>query len=153
MQRTTTLHHAKDHRIDDAGGYFTGTDVEAALQEIGAKTLAYGTYTPTLTNGTNIAASVLNQDFIYMRVGSVVHVCGSVQVDVTTAGVLSDLSISIPIASNFGTSYDLNGNATTPGDYGASIIGDSVNDRAVMYLQPASAANLYWRIVFSYRII
>lgn len=37
MQRTTTLHHAKDHRIDDAGSYFTGTDVEATLQELGAK--------------------------------------------------------------------------------------------------------------------
>lgn len=36
MQRTTTLHHAQDERVKDAGNYFTGTDVETSLQELGA---------------------------------------------------------------------------------------------------------------------
>jgi hypothetical protein len=112
-----------------------------------------GTYTPTLTNVTNIAASVLNQDFIYLRIGTSVLVCGSVQIDVTTAGVSSALGISLPVASNFGTTYDLNGTASCPGEYGGAVISSSVNDRAEVYITPISNANLYWRIVFAYRII
>lgn len=115
--------------------------------------LAAGTYTPTLTNVTNIASSTLNADFIYARILSVVIVVGSVRLDPTTAATSTQLGISLPIASNFSTSYDCNGNASCPSEYVGSIIGDDTNDRAVMYITPISASLQYWRLMFMYRII
>ena len=58
-----------------------------------------GTYTPTLTNATNIDASTATS-CQYMRVGNVVTVSGSVNIDPTAAtGTLAELRISLPIAS------------------------------------------------------
>jgi len=81
MKRTTTLHHAEDEVIADAGAYFTGTDVEATLQEIAPYTIhpevnADNIYQPAnlpgvsgftaLINGTptNVANSVVTFDTV-----------------------------------------------------------------------------------------
>jgi hypothetical protein len=69
--------------------------------------LASGTYTPTLSNTTNIAASAA---FVcqYQRVGNVVTVSGRVNITPTAASVASELGISLPIAST-GLSGTLDG--------------------------------------------
>ena len=58
-----------------------------------------GTYTPTLTNVTNISAS---DAFVcqWLRVGNIVTVSGKVNIDQTTPGQI-ELGISLPVASDF----------------------------------------------------
>jgi hypothetical protein len=120
--------------IQDAGGYFTATDVEDALQELGANTES-GTYTPTLTNVTNINASTV-YPFMYTRVGNTVIVAGKVDFDPTTTGT-TELGITLPIASNFANDYDCVG--TTVGESGnvfddaGWIKADITNDRAALF--------------------
>lgn len=130
------------------------TETKLKQQAVSTSFITSGTYTPSLYNGTNVAASGLNADFMYIRIGNIVIVSGSITIDPTATGT-TELGISLPIASNLGTSYDLNGNGTNPGatDQILSIIADTTNDRAACSANAKSTANAFWRIVFMYRII
>lgn len=70
-------------------------------------TLADGTYSPTLTNSTNVTASTTGV-CIYARNGNSVYVAGKFNVQPTATGsTLIDLSL--PIASNFTLNTDASG--------------------------------------------
>ncbi len=70
--------------------------------------LVSNTYSPTLTTGTNIKG-LTNSTWRYWKIGDWVFVMGSLSISVTTSGSLSNLHISLPIASNMNTSQDLLG--------------------------------------------
>jgi len=91
--------------------------------------LASGTYTPTLTNGTNISSN-LAYLLQYLRVGNVVTVSGRVDVTPTSAGA-GLLYISLPIASNMTSSAQAAGTCST-GTVSGAIYGDEANDRLVL---------------------
>ena len=102
-----------------------------------------GTYTPTLTNSTNVAASTTG-GCQYMQVGSVVTVSGQLSVDPTAASTVTVIYISLPIASNFSSSRNAAGSAASIQNiYGevGGILGDTVNDRFELRLFPTSTAN------------
>lgn len=124
-----------------------------SAQNVIVATLSSGTYTPTITNVTNVAANTpkLCQ---YVRVGDVVTVSGRVDVD-PTAAVSTQLGISLPIASNFGSDLDCAGTAAAPGIAGqcAAIMGDGANDRAQMQWIAVDVTNQPWYFTFTYRII
>lgn len=88
-----------------------------------------GRYTPTLTNGTNVAASTA-YPLSYMRVGNIVFVGGYINIDTTALGS-SSLRMSLPIASNFTSSTDGGGSGSRP------VTGGS-NDGWVMYSAAAT---------------
>ncbi len=94
--------------------------------------LSSGTYTPTLTNVSNIDAST-SFTAQYLRVGRVVTVSGLVNVDVTAA-VLVLLGMSLPIPSRLDAAEQCAGVAFSPGvpGLGAAIVGDPASDRAEM---------------------
>src|SRR5512146_1384466 len=89
-----------------------------------------GTYTPTLTNTTNIANSIAGV-CMYFRVGDVVHVAGRVVIDATATGAIL-LGMSLPIASNLTALADLGGVGMSADVAGQalSIEADTTNDRA-----------------------
>lgn len=94
--------------------------------------IAGGKYTPTLTNVANLDASTAFEAR-WIRIGNNIFVTGLVQPDATTVGVLCQLGISLPVASNLGVSSDLAGvSAATAVQQAAGIVGDTANDRAVM---------------------
>lgn len=113
-----------------------------------------GKYTPILTNGTNVASSTVNTNtFKYVRVGSVVNVSGWLSLTATAANTLTELEISLPIASNITSNEDVSGVANTlSGGYG-QIRENATNNTASMYIQPTSTSNLVWYMEFSYFII
>lgn len=117
-------------------------------------TLASGTYTPTLTNTTNVAASTAYQ-CQYMRVGSVVTVSGRVDIDPTTAGIDTAMKMSLPIASNFGNNSDCGGTAFSFGiaGLGAAIEADNTSDVAYFHFVPSSNAYNGFFFSFTYSII
>lgn len=100
-----------------------------------------GTYTPTLTNGTNVAASTAYPSF-YQRVGNVVTVSYQVDVDPTSASTQTNLGISLPIASNFASGADSNG--TCSGSNSPTFCmstSDAANDRVTMSFSMVSVSN------------
>jgi hypothetical protein len=133
--------------------YTTAAEVSSAIITALAN-ITSGTYTPTLTNTTNIAASTA-YECQYLRVGSTVTVSGRIDVDPTTASIDTLLGISLPIASNFGGSEDCAGAAAASGivSESAAINADSVNDRAQMIWVTASNANHAMFFSFTYQVI
>jgi len=115
--------------------------------------IASGTYTPTLTNTTNVAASTAFQ-CQWMRVGNVVTVSGRVSVDPTAAGA-TVLGISLPLASNIGAVEDCAGTAfaNAVAGQGAAIWGDATNDRASMEWVAVDLTNQGMSFTFTYEII
>ena len=142
------------------GGAFvekaTGT-----LSELGRRmwlsvpVLESGTYTPTLTNVANVAASTAYA-CQYAQVGILVTVTGQVAIDPTAATTLTRLGISLPIPSSLTLAEQVGGTAAQPdvASYGAAIRGDATNDRAELaFTCGADVANRIWSFSFSYRVL
>lgn len=132
-----------------AGEYYHLTSAQNTL----VGTLASGTYTPTLTNVTNVAASTA-YTCQYLRVGSVVTVSGKIDIDPTAAGAV-ELGISLPVSSNFAALEDCGGTASANAIAGqvAAIAADAVNDRAKLIYIAVDLTNQPMYFSFTYRII
>jgi hypothetical protein len=115
--------------------------------------LASGTYTPTLFNVTNMAASTAYQ-CQYLQVGAVVTVSGKVDVD-PTAAAATELGLSLPVASNLGATENLGGTAfaLAVAGQGAAILADAANDRASMQWVAVDVANRSMYFSFQYVVI
>jgi len=113
-----------------------------------------GTYTPTLTNGANIDASTA-LTCQYMRVGNVVTVSGTVNIDPTAAATYTSLGMTLPIASNFANAYECGGVACS-GLATVNIMGilaDTTNKRAQFDGNFVSIINTAMRFSFTYQVI
>ena len=115
---------------------------------------AAGTYTPTLTNAANLASSTA-AELQYSRVGATVSVSGKATVELVSAGALTQLGISLPIASNFGAVEDCGGVAfmTDVAGDGAGIIGDAANNRAEMKWVAGLSGSQPMSLQFQYQMI
>lgn len=112
------------------------------------------TYTPTLTNVTNVTSSTA-ANCTYDRSGTTVTAFCSLGVT-TTLAVATEVDVSLPIASNFGAATDLNGigQATSAIATNAYLDADATNDRARLKfigLSVGGAGTIYFS--FSYTVI
>lgn len=112
-----------------------------------------GTYTPTLTNVTNVTVSTARQ-CTWMRVGNMVTVAGQVDVDPTAAGA-TELGISLPIASALTTAFQLGGTANSNVAAGeeAMIDADATNDRARIRWTAVDVTNHTYAFIFGYEVL
>lgn len=136
--------NAPGSKLDVAGSF----QADSITNDTG---LAAGTWTPTLTNSTNVAASVAGT-WHYIRVGNQVYFHGVVQVDTTAVGAFL-LYASLPIASNFNANDDANGSGTQPGTGVPNIISireDQTNDRLQLDGYAQVNTNLFYRVVGGY---
>ena len=117
--------------------------------------IASGTYTPTITAVANcdaVGAAGLCQ---WIRVGNVVTVSGELTVDPTAATTLTQVGISLPIASNLAGQNECCGTAATGAvsGYSGAIIGDVTNDRAELdFTTLTDVADRTWSFTFTYLI-
>lgn len=114
-----------------------------------------GTYTPTLTDVTNVASHGSVSAATYMQVGSTVNVSGRFTIDPTSASVSTEMGMSLPVASNFTLFTDLGGTACAVDSVSlcAGIRADTTNDRAqVLYVNTTDTANREWAYHYQYRI-
>lgn len=120
---------------------------------IGASVIS-GTYTPTLSNTTNIAASTA---YVcqYMRVGNVVTVSGRVDIDPTAASSADTiLGISLPIASDFTSTTQLSGAAACVfPSIPAAVFADATNNRASLEFAATDTSIRIWHFNFTYLIV
>ena len=110
------------------------------------------TYTPTLTNVTNISSSTAHE-CVYMRVGNAVTVSGKVDIDQTSPGVI-ELGISLPVASNFTDDSDLAGvgDGDVHGDEPMYLKADVANNRASLNANDTHTSNHSHRFIFTYQV-
>jgi hypothetical protein len=112
-----------------------------------------GTYTPTLTNVTNVDASTA---FVsqYRRLGDIVCVTGKVNIDATANTTSTDLGFSIPVASNFANEQELAGTMTSPSaQESGAVLADTTNDRAVVRYVSTGTGNTQHFVNFCYQVI
>lgn len=118
-----------------------------------AATVLSGTWTPTLTNTTNLDASTayLGQ---YSRVGNLVTVSGQVDMD-PTAAASTVLGMSLPIASGFTAANQAGGTFFNPAvaSEGGAILADVANDRLTFEFIAVSTTNQSFYFVCSYLVI
>ncbi len=126
------LFHLKDRvdKIETAGAAVKAASGSGAAPSAGAMTS--GRYTPVLSNVLNLDSSAAFE-CQYMQVGSVVTVSGRVDIDPTAPGT-TQLSISLPVPSNFVKAEDCAGAAACPSIAGqsASIQGSAGTNHALM---------------------
>jgi hypothetical protein len=140
---------------DDSAGVVTWLTPGANIINDTTLNVLSGTYTPTLTNVTNVASSSSAQ-CQYSRVGNTVTVSGMLQLDPTSASVSTVLGISLPIASNFTLFTHCSGAAAAKGSASLSgaIVADTANDRAnLQFINTADIANNFWHFEFTYTIL
>jgi hypothetical protein len=145
--------------LDPVAGTITGSSTISVTT--GAGTLALdtinitgGTYLPTLTNSANIDSSTAF-NCQYMQVGSTVTVSGKASLDPTTVGILTQLTISLPIASNFSAQENCCGTsfASNVQSEGAAILADTVQHKAVMQWIATNASTHSMYFNFTYTVI
>lgn len=115
---------------------------------------ASGIYTPTLTNVANVAASAANP-CQWHRDGLAVTVSCALDVDPTLTATLTQLGISLPIASAIAQTYQVAGTGVSPtiATQSGGVLADVANDRAELDFTSVSLANATWYITFTYRVI
>jgi hypothetical protein len=129
-----------------------GTAPEAKAIEKSNLLITSGRWTPTLTNTTNVAASVAHL-CQYMRIGDEVLVSGVVEID-PTAAAATVLKMSLPIASDFQGTEDCSGTVSFPGASATigSVIPDTSTNELDFRFTAISTANGFYRFMAQYRI-
>lgn len=109
-----------------------GTIINGATASTTISVPGGGTYTPTLTSGTNVA-STANPYARYERRGNIVTLNGRLEVTPTaTAGANTEVGISLPYASGFTVAQDASGTAATGYGTVGAIFADATNDRLTL---------------------
>lgn len=144
---TTAGAASGDHLVYDGAGWEPGNpDPDLALDS--------GTYTPTLTNVTNVSSSSA-QVARWIRVGDQVTVYGRISIDPITTATSTQVRVSLPVASNIGSNNDLAG--VCVGDLSdesaGHIVGNAANDEALIEAFPVSTAQHTYAYTYSYTII
>jgi len=116
--------------------------------------LVSSTYTPTLTNVANLSASTAYA-CQYIRVGSMVWIAGTVDVDPTLTATTTQLGISLPVASNFTQTYQAGGSAAAISvpSQSAGIFADTANDRLTMQFVSTDITNQAMYFTVGYQIL
>jgi hypothetical protein len=113
-----------------------------------------GTYTPSLTNVTNVAASTATI-CQYMRVGNVITVSGQVSVDPTATGN-TEFRMSLPVASNFASTRQVGGTffgQDTGSTQTGVILASSTNDQFIFRYVANDTANRILQFHVTYLVI
>lgn len=138
--------------VDGVGVEMDGFNADADLG-VPAATIVSGEYVATLTDVTNVAASVLVAAR-FIRIGNQVQVFFEVTVD-PTAAAATELGISLPVVSALAAAADLTGHANSGETVGepATIAGDAANDRAALTYTAVGTGVVTWAGSFSYRVL
>lgn len=148
-----------DATLFTAAGSIAATTVQAAIEELDGDltalpTLDSGTYTPSATNVANVSSSS-PQTARWVRVGDQVTVYGRISIDPITTATSTRVRVSLPVASNLGSSNDLAG--VCVGDLSdesaGHIVADTANDEAIIEAYPVSILQHTYAYSYSYTVI
>jgi hypothetical protein len=114
-----------------------------------------GFYTPTITNGSNVASSTIAVNR-YTRTGNQVFVMGSLSITATAGLTNTNAQISLPFASSFTSTTEarLTGTSYTLGR--ADVISgqaDVTNDTILLRWYPSASGAVVFNYVFMYEVV
>lgn len=117
-------------------------------------TFAHGTYTPTRTLVANADAATANV-FSYIRVGAIVHCSGYIDVDPTALATITQIGLTLPIASDLAAVSDLTGvcAAAAVASESGAVFADTTNNRANVHFVALSSSSHSLFIQFQYQVI
>jgi hypothetical protein len=109
-----------------------------------------GHYTPTITNGTNVASSTTHS-ISYNQACGLITVAGTIDIDVTASGAFA-LTLTLPIASNLSAGiWELGGSGATSDNMAIQIYSNTGNPaKASFYGTTTNTANQTISFIFSY---
>ena len=115
------------------------------------------TYTPTAASVTNVA-SIGTVYGHYYRDGDMVHVFVYTTAAATGSSALTEMSVTLPVASNFTAATEAFGSGTALSSANANgfsgrVFASAANDNVVFAWRPTSTATLEINFNFSYRIL
>lgn len=120
----------------------------------GISTSSQASYTPTYTNVLNMTSTTGATTTYYIRVGNVVYVNGTINVNATSANTDTKFAISLPVASNFANQSELTGSLTKYNNINGIILADTANDRAEVTFYPTTGnTSGTYTFSFSYIVI
>lgn len=139
---------------DNTASWVTGTPSMVGLGNVSNLTTASSTYTPTLTNTTNVTASTARITS-YSQVGNIVTAYGTLDVT-TTLAVATEVQLTLPVASDLATAQDLNGTAVASSAIAtnAVLLADVTTNRARLLfigLSVGGAGTIYF--FFQYQVL
>lgn len=117
-------------------------------------TIDSGTYTPTLTNTTNITSSTASV-CQYMQTYSTVVVSGQVTVQATASGACN-LKMTLPVASNFTSSGQAAGvivTTTAGGTAFGAVLANVANDQFEFRFTATNTASTVYSFTVTYQIV
>lgn len=136
----------------------SGEKVKASIHLAGAAAggvVASGTYAPTVAAIANVDGTPTVTNAMYQRIGDIVTVTGTLNVDPTAAAATAtEVSLTLPFASDLGAAADLAGVASiVADDLPGNVEGDpTTNTARIKFLSPSTSA-LVLRFSFTYRIL
>ena len=138
--------------ITSSNSSVTITNGAGSIDLIVADSVIDDTYTPTLTNISNITGSsalITN----YQQVGEAVHVWGEVNIDTTgvTSDLVSELRMSLPTGTSIPQSYDLAGTGGYEDNTVIQIKGSPVDNTAIFKFKAQTNAALKYSFYFVYK--
>lgn len=130
-----------------------GPQADPDLYERGNARTQWYTYTPTLNNTTNVDSSSANP-FQFCVVGNTVILSGNIVVD-TTAAAATLIGLQLPIASDFGNTYEAGGSAITPEVANGlmAVYADATNNRLSIGGVAPDGNQHTWVVNAQYQII
>ena len=135
------------YTYDSAGTKWTVGQISATVP------ISTGSYTPTVSAGTNVAATTaLNTQ--YLRVADVVTVSGQCDIDPISLAATTTFGVSLPIASDFTGALNCQGVMTAPGFTETGYVtADVTNNQASLTFQSATQNNHVVAFIFLYRVL
>ena len=115
-------------------------------------TLTSGTYTPTVTNKTNISSVGSVIDAHYFRIGNEVTVRGRFSATPTATGP-TEVYVTLPIDSELASADDLVGTGYVDDYLTTAIVGDATGNRAIIAASVASTSALNFLYDFTYTVV
>lgn len=134
----------------DLGTNRTGfQDVADVINSIN---LEWGTYTPTVTLGTNAQGYAITEAYYY-RIGDIVTVSGQITANPSSTGTSTIYYLSIPISSTFSNNYELNGTGVDDINQCYKFYADTSNNRCEIENYPSGSGGQVLNYIFTYRVI
>ena len=123
--------------------------------QINAIATTSGTYTPTLANVANAASFSHNGVAMYKRIGSIVEVSGSLSLQCINDSSQITITISLPVASTFASTYDASGiaSANLPTSVSGTIVGGSSVTKAYLSVYLGTTSSRTLKYTFTYRVL
>lgn len=125
-----------------------------AVAPVGNPVMNSGTYTPTLSNTTNVGASTAYA-CQYSRVGNIVTVSGRVDITATLTATSTQLDMALPIASSVTTAEQLGGtgSATNIASLSCGIYAESGSKKARFQYVSVGVTSGAFFFSFTYQIL